>query len=155
MLHGYGLDSFLRLETVWCTNRETAFRARAAPLSDGCPVTQVLRRDPVVNSLRLGGSRPAAEQASESLVHCPRVVVALDEAQRKAVPRPVPSPQAHPNIGGEHPIEVEGQLGLCPDLTIVQVEVLLGVPQDELDWEACQVEADQAFRCQIRAGAVE
>ena len=51
-------------------------------------------------------------------------------------------------------MEVEVQFGLGAGLTVVQAEVLLGVPQDELDWEARPVETDPAGGGQLRVAAV-
>ena len=85
-------------------------------------------------------------------------VAALEVAQGKGAEgtlRLEPGLQAGPEEGRENHIEMKMQFGLRTGLTVVKAQVLLGVAEGKLDLEAGAVAMEDAFRRQVRVGAVE
>ncbi len=122
------------------------FRGRPASMREGVPAATGVPGG-------CGSGRPYGN----SLLYFFLEVVALEIAQGKGgkgTLRPKAGLQTRPKEGGEDSVKVEVQFVLRADLTILEAQVLLGIAEGKLNLETGAVETEDAFRRQLRVGAV-
>ena len=137
---------------------EAVFRGRPASFREGVRAARGVPAGRGGGRLRNGerfGPRPTGRQIV--CVFPLRDGIACNRAGKRgrgAAP-PESGLQAGPEKSREHHVEMKVWPSLRTGLAIVEAQVLLGIAEGKLDWEAGAMEAKDAFRRQIQVGAVQ